>query len=69
MSSGNILQLMGESVLENLVHNTGHPVEAVLHDVQGMGLLPVFSSRVSMWLPLIQKLMGELLQQLELAAN
>lgn len=37
-----ILGLTGEeSVLEKLIHNAGHPVEAVLHDVQGVGLLPV----------------------------
>lgn len=37
-----ILGLTGEeSVLEKLIHNAGYPVEAVLHDVQGVGLLPV----------------------------
>lgn len=37
-----ILGLPGEeSVLEKLIHDAGCPVEAVLHDVQGVGLLPV----------------------------
>lgn len=30
-----------ESVLEKFVHDAGRPVEAVLHDVQYVGLLPV----------------------------
>lgn len=37
-----ILGLPGEkSVLEKLIHNAGCTVESVLHDVQGVRLLPV----------------------------
>lgn len=37
-----VLGLTGEeSVLEQLIHDAGCPVETVLHDVQGVGLLPV----------------------------
>lgn len=44
-----------ESVVESLVHNAGCLVETVLHDVQGMCQLPVFSIRESMQPPLVQK--------------